>query len=137
MLVHSLIHLDELDALDVLLDFSDVLVPEAVWSEVAVHRPRVTAAPHPWPTAPVPPGLRASTPWPARSCSGPESCGALCSRPTAGLPAAVCPFMDRWVCWCARCALAAERRRRSSPCSRLAGMNHKMGARHAPVETGA
>jgi len=33
-----LIHLDELDSLD-LLDFSDVLVPDAVWAEVARHRP--------------------------------------------------------------------------------------------------
>lgn len=35
-----LIHLDELSALDVLSDYSAVLVPDAVWSEVAHHRPQ-------------------------------------------------------------------------------------------------
>lgn len=34
-----LIHLDELDALDLLGDFSNVLVPDAVWREVMQHRP--------------------------------------------------------------------------------------------------
>ena len=34
-----LIHLDELDALDLLGDFPEVLVPEAVWREVLRHRP--------------------------------------------------------------------------------------------------
>lgn len=34
-----LIHLDELDALDLLGDFPEVLVPEAVWREVLKHRP--------------------------------------------------------------------------------------------------
>jgi len=34
-----LIHLDELDALDLLVDFAEVLVPDAVWREVAQHRP--------------------------------------------------------------------------------------------------
>ncbi len=34
-----LIHLDELSALDVLSDYSDVLVPDAVWCEVTHHRP--------------------------------------------------------------------------------------------------
>jgi predicted nucleic acid-binding protein len=32
-------HLDELDCLDLLRDFSEVLVPEAVWCEVLRHRP--------------------------------------------------------------------------------------------------
>jgi predicted nucleic acid-binding protein len=35
-----LIHLDELDCLDLLSDFASVLVPEEVWKEVAHHRPR-------------------------------------------------------------------------------------------------
>jgi predicted nucleic acid-binding protein len=34
-----LIHLDELGCLDLLADFSSVLVPEAVWREVHIHRP--------------------------------------------------------------------------------------------------
>lgn len=34
-----LIHLDELDSLDLLGDFPEVLVPEAVWREVLRHRP--------------------------------------------------------------------------------------------------
>jgi predicted nucleic acid-binding protein len=34
-----LIHLDELNCLDLLSDFRDVLVPDAVWIEVARHRP--------------------------------------------------------------------------------------------------
>jgi predicted nucleic acid-binding protein len=34
-----LIHLDELDALDVLRDFQHILVPQTVWSEVERHRP--------------------------------------------------------------------------------------------------
>jgi len=34
-----LIHLDELDSLDLLADFAAVLVPDAVWREVAHHRP--------------------------------------------------------------------------------------------------
>ena len=34
-----LIHLDELGCLDLLADFDPVLVPEAVWQEVAQHRP--------------------------------------------------------------------------------------------------
>ena len=34
-----LIHLDELGALDLLADFAEVLVPDAVWREVAQHRP--------------------------------------------------------------------------------------------------
>lgn len=33
-----LIHLDELGSLDLLADFAEVLVPDAVWSEVAKHR---------------------------------------------------------------------------------------------------
>lgn len=35
-----LIHLDELDALGLLSDFAEVLVPDAVWREVERHRPR-------------------------------------------------------------------------------------------------
>ncbi|MGD9732322.1 MAG: hypothetical protein AB7U45_09070 [Desulfamplus sp.] len=35
-----LIHLDELTALDVLRDYSAVLVPDAVWNEVSRHRPQ-------------------------------------------------------------------------------------------------
>jgi predicted nucleic acid-binding protein len=34
-----LIHLDEVACLDLLSDFSRVLVPDAVWQEVAIHRP--------------------------------------------------------------------------------------------------
>lgn len=34
-----LIHLDELECLDLLADFAKVLVPEAVWAEVSKHRP--------------------------------------------------------------------------------------------------
>ncbi len=34
-----LIHLDELGCLDLLSDFRDALVPDAVWKEVARHRP--------------------------------------------------------------------------------------------------
>ena len=34
-----LIHLDELEALDLLADFAEVLVPDAVWREVVQHRP--------------------------------------------------------------------------------------------------
>ena len=36
-----LIHLDELGCLDLLSGFAAVLVPEAVWLEVAIHRPGV------------------------------------------------------------------------------------------------
>lgn len=35
-----LIHLDELDALDVLADYPEIWVPDEVWNEVALHRPR-------------------------------------------------------------------------------------------------
>jgi predicted nucleic acid-binding protein len=35
-----LIHLDELDALDLLNGFAEVLVPDAVWREVEHHRPQ-------------------------------------------------------------------------------------------------
>ena len=35
-----LIHLDELDALDVLSDFKEILVPNAVWLEVQQHQPK-------------------------------------------------------------------------------------------------
>jgi predicted nucleic acid-binding protein len=34
-----LIHLDELGCLDLLCDFRDIFVPDAVWNEVARHRP--------------------------------------------------------------------------------------------------
>ena len=40
-----LIHLDELNALDVLSDYAQVQVPDAVWQEVEHHRP--TALCHP------------------------------------------------------------------------------------------
>ena len=35
-----LIHLDELDCIDLLYDFKHVLVPDAVWREVLYHRPQ-------------------------------------------------------------------------------------------------
>jgi predicted nucleic acid-binding protein len=38
-----LIYLDELDCLDLLRDFSRVLVPDAVWCEVEMHRPTALA----------------------------------------------------------------------------------------------
>ncbi|OHC70822.1 MAG: DNA-binding protein [Rhodocyclales bacterium GWA2_65_20] len=38
-----LIHLDELGALDLLADFHRILVPDAVWLEVAKHRPAALA----------------------------------------------------------------------------------------------
>ena len=34
-----LIHLDELDSLDLLSGYSSILIPETVWAEVAFHRP--------------------------------------------------------------------------------------------------
>ena len=34
-----IIHLDELDCLDLLADFDSILVPDLVWQEVAYHRP--------------------------------------------------------------------------------------------------
>ena len=40
-----LIHLDELDALGLLVDFAEVLVPDAVWREVERHRPRALTHP--------------------------------------------------------------------------------------------
>jgi predicted nucleic acid-binding protein len=40
-----LIHLDELDCLDLLDDFESVLVPSAVWIEVARHRPAALVSP--------------------------------------------------------------------------------------------
>jgi predicted nucleic acid-binding protein len=40
-----LIHLDELDSLDLLSDFAEVLVPDAVWREVVLHRPAAMANP--------------------------------------------------------------------------------------------
>jgi len=38
-----LIHLDEMGCVDLLADFSEVLVPEAVWVEVLKHRPSALA----------------------------------------------------------------------------------------------
>ena len=35
-----IIHLDELDSLDLLVDFDKIIVPEAVWQEVTHHRPQ-------------------------------------------------------------------------------------------------
>jgi predicted nucleic acid-binding protein len=59
-----LIHLDELEALDLLSDFAEVLVPNAVWTEVERHRPGALS--HPCltlqritPGMPVPPELDA------------------------------------------------------------------------------
>jgi len=40
-----LIHLDELGCLDLLGDFSRVIVPESVWREVEIHRPHALAHP--------------------------------------------------------------------------------------------
>lgn len=40
-----LIHLDELDCLDLLTDFRNVLVPEQVWREVEHHRPHALEQP--------------------------------------------------------------------------------------------
>ncbi|BBL58879.1 hypothetical protein [Methylomonas koyamae] len=40
-----LIHLDELAALDVIGDFSAVIVPDAVWREVQQHRPQALSHP--------------------------------------------------------------------------------------------
>ena len=59
-----LIHLDEVDCLDLLADFSEVLVPEAVWAEVLRHRPRALAHAaltlrRVHPSSPVPPALEA------------------------------------------------------------------------------
>jgi predicted nucleic acid-binding protein len=59
-----LIHLDEVGCLDLLADFSEVLVPDAVWEEVLKHRPGALdhAAMTPRrvrPTAPEPPALEA------------------------------------------------------------------------------
>jgi predicted nucleic acid-binding protein len=39
-----LIHLDEIGSLDLLSDFAHVLVPDAVWREVDVHRPAALAS---------------------------------------------------------------------------------------------
>jgi hypothetical protein len=39
-----LIHLDQLGCLDLLSDFAPLLVPEAVWNEVACHRPGALTA---------------------------------------------------------------------------------------------
>lgn len=40
-----LIHLDELDCLDLLADFAEILVPDAVWQEVVHHRPNALQHP--------------------------------------------------------------------------------------------
>jgi predicted nucleic acid-binding protein len=39
-----LIHLDELDALDLLDSFNDVIIPQIVWEEVTHHRPSISLA---------------------------------------------------------------------------------------------
>lgn len=59
-----LIHLDELESLDLLADFAGVLVPNVVWTEVELHRPGALS--HPCltlqritPGIPVPPELDA------------------------------------------------------------------------------
>jgi predicted nucleic acid-binding protein len=39
-----IIHLDELESLDLLADFNKIFVPEAVWREVLRHRPQATAS---------------------------------------------------------------------------------------------
>ena len=59
-----LIHLDEVGCLDLLADFSEVLVPGAVWVEVLKHRPGALAHAavtlrRVRPTAPEPPALEA------------------------------------------------------------------------------
>ena len=59
-----LIHLDELGCLDLLSDFSQVLVPETVWQEVGRHRPGALAHPgiglqRVTPQGPEPPALEA------------------------------------------------------------------------------
>lgn len=46
-----LIHLDQLDSLDLISDFDPLLVPEEVWAEVLHHRPR--ALPRPFLQKPV------------------------------------------------------------------------------------
>ena len=48
-----LIHLDQLDSLDLLSDFTSVQIPEAVWAEVLKHRPK--ALPQPFLQRPAPP----------------------------------------------------------------------------------
>jgi predicted nucleic acid-binding protein len=40
-----LIHLDEINATSLLNDFEQVIVPEQVWQEVAIHRPEIWAVP--------------------------------------------------------------------------------------------
>ncbi len=42
-----IIHLEELDCLNLLADFREVLVPDAVWLEVEHHRPEALARPKP------------------------------------------------------------------------------------------
>jgi len=37
-----IIHLDELECLDLLADFNKIFVPDAVWREVLRHRPQAT-----------------------------------------------------------------------------------------------
>jgi predicted nucleic acid-binding protein len=59
-----LIHLDEVGCLDLLADFSEVLVPEAVWVEVLKHRPgalthSAVTLRRVRPTEPEPPALEA------------------------------------------------------------------------------
>src|SRR6266511_4279198 len=40
-----LIHLDQLDSLDLLSDFTSVQIPEVVWAEVLKHRPKALPQP--------------------------------------------------------------------------------------------
>lgn len=61
-----LIHLDEVGCVDLLADFSEVLVPETVWVEVLKHRPGALAHTalafrRVRPTKPEPPALEALT----------------------------------------------------------------------------
>lgn len=58
---HALIHLAELGVIDLLADFSRVIVPEAVWSEVSRHRLDALAPAYLEKVSPPPanPGLRA------------------------------------------------------------------------------
>ncbi len=56
-----LIHLDELGCLDLLDDFSHVLIPDAVWREVELHRPHALTAPTAIRAEPVPLDPRVAT----------------------------------------------------------------------------
>lgn len=70
-----LIHLDELGCLDLLSDFFEVLVPEAVWREVRQHRPNDFAFFLPIPLAGSFDSLApALSPFGLHSCSLPRAC---------------------------------------------------------------